>query len=619
MAQYDIIFAGGGTTACVTASRLAAADPTLKILILEAGPSTTDNPTHTQPARYISHLGPDSTTVKPNLARPSQYLGGRSIIVPCGQCLGGGSSVNCKDLSSAPEVWLTTLQKVTMYTRASASDYDDWETKYGNPGWGCKDLIPLLKKVETFEVKSDQDTHGYSGPLKVSLNRSAPNIAQDFLDTTSVYDPSRKTTDDPNALFSCDEYARWPRWIGSKNGRRSDVPHHFLYPLLGKTRLEVKTGILVKRIVIENGHATGVEYMLNKRFHPDGPTGVNVVHASRLVVVSAGAFGSPAILERSGIGGRATLEKFGIDVRVDLPGVGEGYEDHNMIYPAYKASQESSTLDKFFFGNDENEVARLNSVWEKDGGGLIASNGLDAGIKLRPNVDELKAIGPAFDARWKEFFVPAPDKPVMWLGPIALNLGGAIQPTDDKFFCILSFLGYPSAVGQVHITSGEDVYAPTDFDPGYLQHDDDLALLVWAYKRGREIARRMKCYRGEHPLNHPAFSRESSVACQENIQPVPIDAPELQYSAEDDEVIKDYVRAFLSTTWHSLGTCSMKPREVGGVVDSALNVYGVKNLKVADMSIAPGNVGSNTYSTALTIGEKAAIIIASELGISGVL
>lgn len=112
--EFDIIFAGGmflllgtnlplkltlllsgGTTACVTASRLAAADPSLKILILEAGPTTFDDAAHTQPARYIYHLRPDSTTVKSNIARPSEHLGGRSIVVPCGQCLGGGSSVNC--------------------------------------------------------------------------------------------------------------------------------------------------------------------------------------------------------------------------------------------------------------------------------------------------------------------------------------------------------------------------------------------------------------------------------------------------------------------------------------------------------------------------------------------
>lgn len=120
----------GGTAAGVIAGRLAAADPGLRILILEAGPPTKDLPVHVQPARYLTHLAPTSSTVRFYVGRESEYLGGRRPIVPVGACLGGGSSVN-----------------FTMYTRASPSDYDDWNSVYKNEGWGYDDLLPLFKKV----------------------------------------------------------------------------------------------------------------------------------------------------------------------------------------------------------------------------------------------------------------------------------------------------------------------------------------------------------------------------------------------------------------------------------------------------------------------------------------
>ncbi|KAJ3475836.1 hypothetical protein NLI96_g11572 [Meripilus lineatus] len=598
--EYDIIFAGGGTSACVAAGRLAAADPSLKILILEAGPSTYEDLAHLQPGRYLSHLAPDTKTVFFNVAKPSAHLGGRSAIVPTGQCLGGGSSIN-----------------FLMYTRPSLSDYDDWEMKYHNLGWGSKDLLPLIQKTETFQPKKDQPTHGYSGPLKVSSEGVKFNIQEDFLHVFSEYEKNREKTDDGNTLSTNNVFAPWHRWIDGESGRRSDVAYPFVYSLLPKSRMVVQTECLVTRVIIENGRAVGVEYVRNKRTVPDAPQEVAVAIASRLVVVSGGTFGSPTILERSGIGARDRLEKLGVKVAVDLPGVGEGYQDHSLLVLPFLASQESVTLDKIVI-NDAAEVEKWSAQWEKDGTGLMASTGLVVGSRFRPTEDELKAIGPEFETKWKEFFAPDPDKAVILMGLAALYLGLPIGLTYDKFYTIPFFLPYPTAVGRVHISSGEDAYAPIDFDTGFLQTDDDLALLLWGYKKARELGRRMKCFRGEYLPNHPSFPAGSAAACHEHVEPAPLNAPDIVYTPEDDEAIKTHIRASVSTTWHSLGTCSMKPREEGGVVDPQLNVYGVKGLKVVDMSIAPGNVGANTYSTALTIGEKAALIIASELGISGV-
>ncbi|KAN0092552.1 glucose-methanol-choline oxidoreductase, partial [Tylopilus felleus] len=143
------------------------------------------------------------------------------------------------------------------------------------------------------------------------------------------------------------------------------------------------------------------------------------------------------------------------------------------------------------------------------------------------------------------------------------------------------------------------------------------------YKIVRELARRMPAYRGEMAAHHPKFPLDSLTACTEMEGSVPIDAPDIVYSELDDEAIAKFGRDRVSTAWRSahqldlsLGTCAMKPRDQGGVVDARLNVYGVEGLKVADMSICSANVGNNTYSTASLIGEKAAAIIAEELGVA---
>ncbi|EMD35142.1 hypothetical protein CERSUDRAFT_139982 [Gelatoporia subvermispora B] len=597
---YDIVIAGGGTAGCIIAGRLAAADPSLKILVIEAGPPTLDDVLHTQPARYLYHLRPDSTTVKFNVGKPSPHVAGRSIIVPCGQCVGGGSSVN-----------------FTMYTRAAASDYQDWKIVYGNSGWGFDDLLPLLRKCETYEVAPNKDSHGYNGPLKVSYGGLYSNVGKDFLDVAGKYDKTRGTTDDPNSLLEINAYGRWQKWIDGTTGKRSDTAHHYLYNQGHNTNLHVKTGYRVKRIIFEGTRAVGVEYVPNARFNPDISPEPVVARASKLVVLSAGTFGSPAILERSGIGGANVLKNAGVEQRVDLPGVGENYQDHQVIFAPFCASEDSQTLDEIV-RSEPDAIDKWTVQWAKDGQGLMASNALDAGVKIRPSPAELAVIGPDFAARWKEYFADAPDKPIMWLGPISVFTGDPSIAPARKYFGIGYFVEYPASIGHVHITSGDDVDAPADFDPAYLSGAGDLAILNYGYKRAREFARRMPAYRGEFAPMHPSFPEGSKVACRMDTKPVSVDEPDLEYTPEEEKAIEEYTRRIVGTAWHSLGTCSMKPRDKGGVVDSKLNVYGVEGLKVADMSIAPGNVSANTYSTAVLIGEKAAVIIAEALGISGV-
>ncbi|KAF7326370.1 hypothetical protein MVEN_02623400 [Mycena venus] len=517
-AEYDLVFAGGGTTACITASRLATAFPGLSILVLESGPTTKDKKEHIQPGQFITHLAPASKTMQFYASQASEHVGGRSVVVPSGRCIGGGSSVN-----------------FMLYNRPAASDFDAWEKDYGNVGWSAKDLIPMLQKAETYEIDPMRATHGSNGPLKVSFGGSPIANA---LNVESI-----------NAFHAM------PKWISS-DGRRSDVAHRYIYQK-HIANLSVFDGCLVNRVVIENGVAV----------------------ARKLVIVSGGAMGSPLILERSGIGRKDVLQRAGIPVVVEIPGVGENYQDHALIITPSLMDPAVESLNPLFRGDPETWAKALEQ-WEEDGSGLLGNNGFDG--------------------------------PLFLLGVIAVMLKDQSLLPRLNYMCTGSFLGYPESRGHVHIESS-DPYAAPNFLAGFLSSPIDVAALRWAYKKGRELTRRLPSFRGAFDMGHPQFSHNSPAALKDTA-PVSLEAANIVYTAEDDLAIDTYMRQNVETAWHSLGTCAMKPFDQGGVVDSQLNVYGVKNLKVADVSIPPSNVNSNTYSTAIAIGEKAAAIIAHELG-----
>ncbi|KAF5386490.1 hypothetical protein D9757_005890 [Collybiopsis confluens] len=425
------------------------------------------------------------------------------------------------------------------------------------------------------------------------------------------------------------------RYIDANTGKRSDTAHHFIYNLEDKKHnLQVLTNSRVVRVIFEDSRAVGVECATRKDFKDNnigaqGTTNRNkVVYASRLVVLSSGAFGSPAILERSGIGSEEILKRVDIPQIVDLPGVGENYKgkvvilakllihcansliDHNLCTSAYFASEDSDCLDEIFTGKEDAIRPYLP----------LPTSSVDAGVKLRPiTPEDFEELGPSFKNVWNTNFD-----------------GLIVDPPGTKTFGIIFGLMYPRAVGYTHVTSGNNPWAPLKFKHGFLEDLSDVAVLRWCYKRGRELARRMKSFRGEILARHPKFSSSSETVALKNNDanpvslirtasgPIRTDSRSIVYSSEDNKAIDDY-----------LGTCAMKPRADGGVVDSRLNVYGVQNLKVADMSIAPSNVGANTYNTALIIGsvnfpaestdvhlnpnmnqrEKAFLIIAEDLGI----
>ncbi|KAG9100669.1 hypothetical protein FS749_013716 [Ceratobasidium sp. UAMH 11750] len=579
------------SAACVTAGRLAKANPGLEILLIEQGPNNLGDPTVFTPALHLIHLAPASKTVKFWKGNKSTALNGRSPIVVSGQILGGGSSVNH-----------------LMYTRASASDYDDWET----PGWSSEDLLPLLRKTETYHLASGRETHGYSGPMNVSYADTFSEPAKQYLDVATQQGiPFVEDKMDLKTGHACQ---RWAKWVHPETGRRQDSAHCFIHPLADNKSLHILVKTKVVRVLFDGTKATGVEVIGNKEQDAGADQTPRVITARKLVVVSSGAIGTPVVLQRSGIGAAGRLAKAGVPTVVDLPGVGATYEDHNLILYTFYIPSDIETMDPIL-DQDPAIMEKLLAIFSQ-GKGMLTSNIIDAGSKLRPTPEELKEMGPEFNQVWKDYFEPNPDKPVMLQSVVSGFRGPRdMIPKGERAVMFGNCSGYPISRGHVYITSA-DPYADPDFETGFFEKRADIDIHIWGYKQAREIARRMPCYRGEFAPLHPKFPEGSAAAAVKLDGPLdPKDIQNLVYTAEDNAAIETFLRQFIETTWHSCGTVPMKPQEANGCVDARLNVYGTQNLKVADLSIIPGNVGANPYSTAMLVGEKAAVLIAEDLGL----
>ncbi|KAG9256214.1 putative glucose dehydrogenase [Emericellopsis atlantica] len=586
--EVDVIIAGGGTAGCVIAARLASALPNLQILLLEQGPNNFEDPFIVNLGLFFAHLMPDGDKGLFNKANPSRHVNGRELTVLSGGCLGGGSSIN-----------------MGMYSRPQWSDFDGW----GVEGWTTEDMLRCMKKVEDYHDPDPEGTHGTRGPVQVSggLYR-AKRAEEDFL--RALDEVGWPIVEDLQDLRAVNSFARARRMV-SPEGRRQDAAHKYLHPRLSDrahSNLHVLVETQAVKVLVEDGQAKGVVFRSNPKF---GAADVSekAVKSRKMVVVSGGCFGSPTILQRSGVGPRDVLSKAGVPLLVENNGVGAGYEDHQAMAYGYKTSLEmEETLNGLLFGlTDIGELLKNNDP-------RLGYNGQDVNGKIRPTDEEAETMGPAFKAVWDAHFRDTPDKPLAGLSLINGIPGLAKDIPPASYLGLSAFSMYPLSRGHVNIT-GPDMCDPVDFDTGFLADKDgiDIKKHIWTYKKQREIMRRMPCYRGEVPSWHPPFPETSDAVCRDVTDALPDPIEDIVYTREDEEVIGLHVQAKAETTWHSMGTCKMKAQEEGGAVDGKLGVYGVKGLKVADLSICPRNVSGNTCMTALAIGENAADIFIREL------
>jgi alcohol oxidase len=307
--------------------------------------------------------------------------------------------------------------------------------------------------------------------------------------------------------------------------------------------------------------------------------------AKKLVIISAGTCGTPQILERSGIGNPAVLRAAGIPVSVPLPTVGEYLQDHDSLYPVYTTTPNISTFTSFVGGRTDRSVAEIDFV--RSGSGMFSSNFADVAGKVSPRTNwDYNKIG----ARNAEFFRSNPDKPAFMLVMVNTflfdpRIAEPRPKNDENVITMRLWTCYPRSKGSIHITSPNPQSTPM-FNPGRLEDEDDVKMLAWAYKTADRLAMKMSCLIARVPGYHP----------------------------RPGEKVEDYVRRRTGTAWHMVGTARMGSSPHGGaVVDAMLNVYGVQDLMVADLSICPSTVGANTCSVALMIGEKAAELAAKKL------
>ncbi|KAL1673839.1 hypothetical protein EV122DRAFT_270080 [Schizophyllum commune] len=580
--EVDVIVCGGGSAGCVVAGRLAYADPSLKVMLIEGGANNRDDPWVYRPGIYVKNMQRDGVNDKATFytdTMKSSHLRGRRSIVPCANILGGGSSINFQ-----------------MYTR-----------------------------LENYQKPCNNDSHGYDGPIAISNGGSITALAQDFL----------RAADAVGIPYSDCQTAHaseiWAKYINRHTGRRSDAATAYVHSVMDEqNNLFLRTNARVSRVLFEGNKAVGVAYVPARNRTHQGKVQETIVKARRYVVLSSGTLGTPQILERSGIGSASRLRRLDLKVVSDLPGVGEQYQDHYTTLTLYRVSNESFTLDDFLRGDKEAQK-ELFTEWETSPEkARLSSNAIDAGFKIRPTEEELKSMGPEFNELWDKYFKDKPDKPVMF---------GSIVSGAYADHSLLPPGKYITIRGRIHINS-QNPYKEPDFDSGFMNNKADFAPIRWSYKKTREIARRMDAFRGELTSHHPHFHPDSPAACKDidigtakQLLPhgftvgihmgtwhKPGDAydaskvhEDIEYSEDDDKAIDDWVADHVETTWHSLGTCAMKPREEGGVVDGRLNVYGIFTMSTCSRSI--DNLGTNTYSSALLVGEKGADLLAEELGL----
>ncbi|KAI1818766.1 GMC oxidoreductase [Poronia punctata] len=606
--EVHVIIAGGGTVGCILASRLAAKDPTLSILLIEQGMNNHNVQSVFYPALFeINTLPGSKTALFWKASNPSPQLANREPIIETGGILGGGSSIN----------WM-------VYTRGQWDDFDGWDTR----GWTTEDVLPYLKKVETYHGETNHTaTHGYKGPIHVSKGRHrAVRAERAWIDGAGKV--GREEKGDLQSLWENDAVGPWYWYVSPVDGRRQDVAHRYLHPLLrgeegeeGARNLYVLVESQVLRILFdEERRAVGVEYRPNPIFaEGNNSTGTTdkkgrCVEARKLVVSSAGSLGTPLLLERSGVGKKEVLEKAGVPVVAEVSGVGAQFQDHHFVGYVYRTNlQPNETI---------NGIARNDR--DRDVEGMIARddpqlgwNGHDASSKLRPSPAEVAALGPEFQAAWIRDFADTPNRPHMVMGLFNCYFGDPdALPDGAEYVTTAPWVTYPYSRGHIHVT-GPDIEDAYDFETGWFQDADDIDLKshIWGYKTQRAIARQMSIFAGELAAGHPRFPEGSKAAVIEKADgPVSSD---IEYSDEDDAAIVQFIRENVGTSRHPLGTCRMAAEEENGVVDPELNVYGVSGLKIADLSILPSPVAANTYNTALMVGEKAADIVIRELGLAG--
>jgi choline dehydrogenase len=502
-ATYDFIIVGGGSAGCVLANRLSA-DESARVLLLEAG-GDASAPVVQTPALFATMFGTD---VDWSYRTVVQAGTGSRIAAPRGRMLGGSSSLNAM-----------------IYARGNPADYDGWANQHGATGWAHHDVLPYFLRSER-NSRLGGPWHGVDGPLHVQDPVYLHELNERWVASAAEW--GLPLNDDFNGA---QQIGVGPFQLTQNRGRRHSA-----------------ADALAHRIVLERGRAVGVRYQ-----HADDQI---TARAEREVLLSGGSINSPQLLMLSGVGPAHHLRTHGVDVAVDLPGVGANLQDHPTLPMIWSTRDATDVLALALVPGarrlfDAGQPGPLNSVL-CDVGGFFST---DADSAL-PNI-EVHAAPMAFADR-------------------------VHPPATPSFTGTVSLLD-PASRGTVRLATSDPTHAPL-IDLGLFREDADFVSLISGAQAFIEMST-------AGPLG-PHLERRffPSAASSESAE----------FAAA--------ARAHVQTMYHPVGTCAMGVGE-HAVVDPALRVYGIDGLRMVDASVMPVIVRGNTNAPTMMIAEKAAELV----------
>ncbi|WP_376092897.1 GMC family oxidoreductase [Roseomonas sp. CCTCC AB2023176] len=537
--RYDHIVVGGGSSGCVAAARLVAAGH--RVLLLEGGHSHR-HPLLDMPPGIFKMIN-GSKYMRYHQTVPQPHLDGRVHDIPQANVLGGGSSVNAQ-----------------VYMRGRPSDYEGWHDLLRGdndyPGWGWRDVLPHFRGMEGNDRLNDA-LHGADGPLLVSDPGHIDDMSRWFVQAVQgLGEPYNHDFNGPSQ-----------RGVGfyqfmNRRGRRSSAAYAFIAALEGNPNLTLRLNARVRRVVVANGRAVGVAWR-------DAAGTEHQAAADGEVILGAGSLVTPQLLMLSGIGPADQLREHGIDVLIDLPGVGENLVDHPEV-PIIAVANGKYGYHKQGAG----WRMLLNGLhFRLFGTGRILSAGVEAGAFVNPS-------DPTAEPTIQAFCVP-----IVYLDRDTLTL-----VKDTYGVTVTTVVIKPKSRGFVRLRSADPDAMPL-VSPNLLQHPADVRSML---EGQRFFLRAFK--------SSPLQERIASLAV-----PDPADL--------SDEALLRHCKRFVKTNYHPAGTCRMgPPGDPLAVLDSRLQVRGLEGLRVCDLSAMPDINAGNTNAPAMMMGSRCAEFVNGAAG-----